>query len=221
MKLVDKIVELAHQYLTETNDWYSWKTINAAYLPAGVTLGIGNQYLQNIELKRQLHQLLKKDSTEENKLKVIKYYIGTWGGVRSNKATTLWLYASSHPETLISLGRKGVASWSKALCIYDPDRYAIFDARVSLSLNLLQLNEVNNPEFFPALLGQNRLINAATQRAKQLAISRNWIIIPDQGFYLKYLSVLTEASKITGAPIYTLEMLLFSLAPTLAAELLD
>jgi len=35
----------------------------------------------------------------------------------------------------------GIASYSKIFSIKDPDRYAIFDARVSASLNAIQLIE--------------------------------------------------------------------------------
>ena len=69
-----------------------------------------------------------------------------WGGVEA----LIW----NHYNELIKRGINGVSSWSKALVLHDCNKYAIFDARVSSSLNYLQvINNTKEKILFPRWLG--------------------------------------------------------------------
>jgi hypothetical protein len=156
--------ELLNQFIQDrlelVTQHYPW-TINTAFLPDGIVLDNGTNYEQNIQLKWLLNEQFQQ-GPEESRLHLITYYISKWGGVRSNAAATLDMYTTMDPQELILVRKiKGIASWSKALCVRNPNQYAIFDARVSATLNLLQLQGLNEQErrWFPRLSTRNKTIN--------------------------------------------------------------
>ncbi|WP_431158827.1 hypothetical protein [Winogradskyella poriferorum] len=140
MNNIEKAIE---QYcdlnLTNENNWYNW-SIDMNNLPEQINIYDGNNYEQNIQLKQDLNKLWAKTNNQEEKENLIKYYIRDWGGIRTNRPETIKKYTASTTEELINtLGKRGIASWSKALVVKDSENYAIFDARVSISLNCVQI----------------------------------------------------------------------------------
>ncbi|MFY7740131.1 MAG: hypothetical protein ACOVQC_06410 [Flavobacterium sp.] len=195
-------------------DWYHWE-INEDVLPKGIELPKGKNVNKNVSLKEQLHS---KWSQSDIKIKgeLIEYYIVQWGGIKSNNKETLTFYKTKPAEELINLGVKGVSSWSKALVLHDSNKYAIFDSRVSCSLNYLQIiNESNNKILFPILPSRNNKISSANKYLKQ--ISKNWVKLKNDKFYELYLSLLNETAKDLNTNISMIEMLLFAKA----TELID
>ena len=147
-KLTEIIVEYSKKYVNENNDWYNWREINEDKLPMGIELPEGNQYLKNVVLKKELNKKWKESQNVEDKLILIKYYIATWGGIHTNSLESMEEYSKLSASQLIKNGKKGIASWSKAIVVHDPNEYAIFDARVAISLNCIQklygLNDAGN-----------------------------------------------------------------------------
>jgi hypothetical protein len=218
MNLVEAIVDYGRAKLTPTNDWYAWKVINLAKLPDGVFLPVGNQYLLNVALKLALSRIYAVGD-DETKIALTHYYIVAWGGIRKNGSEKMRSYSLLEPKTLILNGVKGIASWSKALCVRNPAMYAIYDARVSLALNCIQkIYQVDNPLLFPLLKGQNNAVNSGTKRIKQYAQDNAWPVAPQENFYSLYNATLTLAAIDLQVEIFTLEMLLFSLTLDLFAE---
>ena len=106
-------------------------------------------------------------------LKVARYFVSDWGGVRSNRDKTLnkyisWINEGKYPNTI-----GGIASYSKMYSFYDPDMYAIYDARVAVSLNMIQFIADKPFLFFPYLKGRNKKIEAVRVHPK---LKRNVII---------------------------------------------
>jgi hypothetical protein len=220
MTLLKCIEELAIENIGDENRWYVWE-INEAKVPAGVGLKDGSPYERNVQLKRQLNQKWKHGNSEERR-EIIKYYISDWGGIRTNSEQKIALYSSSDPEALISLGKGGVASWSKALCIYSPEDYAIFDARVSASLNALQIiNNTKQKTLFPCLPSRNKTIAKAKSLFQGKFKKENWGIAKDREYYQTYVQLLKIAKADLldkTIEIYTLEMLLFAFAEKLITK---
>jgi hypothetical protein len=217
MTLNEAMVAYARGNLTEANTWYHWP-VNTSYLPTGIVLPAGSAYAQNVALKLQLSRMY---STADDHLKeeITRYYIVKWGGIKKNTDDNIRSYALDHPTSLIAKGSKGIASWSKALCIRSPNEYAIYDARVALSLNCLQIiSQVDTPIVFPLLLGQNKLIRLGTKMVLRYAYAHGWAVAHESGFYRQYNSILSSAAQLLGANLYTLEMLLFAKAPELLQE---
>ena len=210
MNLLEAIVNYAQAHLTPNNDWYAWKKINASYFPQGIVVPPGNQYTQNVTLKQSLSALYAAGD-EDRRFELTRYYIVNWGGVRGNKVEKLRTYALAQPAELIANGSKGIASWSKALCVRNPNIYAIYDARVALALNCLQeAYQVDTPKLFPLLTGQNKAVNNGVEKMRKHAQDNQWETIPEQDFYCLYNENLSRAAKMMEIEIYTLEMLLFS-----------
>lgn len=215
MNLKQAIVKFGKKTLTQTNDWYQWREINPRKLPPGIVLPNGNQYAQNVALKQQLCAQYR-NGNDATKISVSRYYIYDWGGVRRNSDEKIAQYSLAPPDVLINKGSDGIASWSKALCIRSPDTYAIYDARVAFSLNAIQIVAgVAEPLLYPLLNGQNKLINRGSSRIKVYANERNWIVAKHNDFYQRYNEVLKASANELNVGHYTIEMLLFSVAPAL------
>jgi hypothetical protein len=217
MTLEEAIAAHGKANLTETNDCYQWP-INLSYLPAGVVLPKGNYYAQNVALKLKLNDLYSSADNQRKK-EILYYYIAIWGGIRKNTDQRIRSYALDTPASLISKGSRGIASWSKALCIRCPNDYAIYDARVALSLNCLQIvKAIDCPMKFPLLNGQNKLINQGSRKVLQYATEHGWPALQEDSFYQKYNNTLSSSAKLLNVNLYTLEMLLFAKAPVLLQE---
>jgi hypothetical protein len=112
---------------------------------------------------------------------------------------------------LIKRGINGVSSWSKALVLHDCNKYAIFDARVSISLNYLQvINNTKDKILFPILPSQNNKIKFANRKLKE--ISKDWKKVGNNEFYSLYLELLYVTAKELNTNISIIEMLLFAKA---------
>lgn len=217
MTLNQAIIDYSRTILTPTNDWFSWK-INPSLIPDGIVLPHGNPYSQNVALKLALNVQYHLGNVD-TKILVTKYYIATWGGVRRNSEDKIRNYSLAPPGTLVANGIGGIASWSKALCIRDPNEYAIYDARVAVSLNCLQIIfGVDDPLLFPLLAGQNKLINKGSQRIRQFACDKKWFEAQEAEFYQIYNSMLSSASAALAVATYAIEMLLFAQAPILLRD---
>lgn len=218
MILKQVLIELAKSRLSPENDWYCWRIINTKKLPAGITLPPGNQYSRNVALKLALHGAWTSSSVEQ-RIVLAKYYVSTWGGVKRNKEETLRAYVTRAPNAVIAQGTVGVASWSKVLCIQDPNKYAIFDARVSAALNSLQITgAVAQPMLFPLLSGQNETIKSGNKKLDAHASQHRWTRTRKDTYYRQYLDLVKEAASSCAVPLYTIEMLLFSQAEALLAK---
>ena len=123
-KLTKKIFKYSKKYVNENNDWYNWREINEDKLPMGIELPKGNQYLKNVILKKELNKKWKESQSDEDKLILIKYYIATWGGIHTNSSESMEEYSKLSASQLIKNGKKGIASWSKAIVVHDPNEYA-------------------------------------------------------------------------------------------------
>lgn len=208
------LVDFCKVNLKADYDWYHWE-IKDKYLPKGIELSLESRINRNLSLKEQLHSKWS-ESGEITKGDLIEYYIVKWGGIKGNKKETLNVYKTSSAEKLINRRTSGVSSWSKALVLHDCNKYAIFDSRVSCSLNYLQvLNNTKEKILFPILLSQNKKITIANKQLKQ--ISKNWVKLENDKFYELYLSLLKETAKELNINISMIEMLLFAKA----TELID
>jgi hypothetical protein len=203
------------EYITSIKSDYRWR-VNEIHLPNGVNLDPATNYEQSLQLKYQLNSLFVKGDLNE-RLKIIKYYTWKWGRIR-NTDEMIRIYSTMDCEALIDFkSKQGIASWSKALCVRDPKTYAIFDARVSATLNLLLLKSTDETEklFFPRLPSKNPTIT----RINKLIQSREVKYIHNREVYRLYLNLIQNTSKYVGTDIHTVEMILFSHPENLFAAL--
>ncbi|BDB56459.1 hypothetical protein [Flavobacterium ammonificans] len=218
-ELKNILLEFSQTHLTENNGWFNW-CVNENHLPKNIILPDGNNYSKNISLKKQLHTLWKNEKNETIKGDLIEYYIVKWGGIKTNGVASLNIYRSNNAEELILKGNQGVASWSKALVVHDWNNYAIFDARVSCSLNILQILSNNEAKIlFPILSSRNNLIKKGNSEIKEISRIENWSRLSNRIFYEEYIKLLKSVAKELNSNISTIEMLLFAKAEVLVNEL--
>lgn len=215
-KLTEIIVQYSRKYVNKKNDWYNWREINEDKLPAGIELPEGNQYIKNLVLKKELNKKWKGSKSSEEKLLLIKYYIATWGGIHTNSNESMKEYSSLSASQLIKKGKKGIASWSKAIVVHNPNEYAIFDARVAISLNCIQkLYNVNNAVLFPVLSSRNKIVALGNKLIKATSKEESWEKAYEENFYTQYLKILNSVAKELSTDVSTIEMLLFAKAEEL------
>ena len=218
-KLTEIIVKYSKKYINENNDWYNWREINEDKLPMGIKLPNGNQYLKNVVLKKELNKKWKESQSDEDKLILIKYYIATWGGIHTNSSESMEEYSKFSASELIKNGKKGIASWSKAIVVHDPNEYAIFDARVAISLNCIKkLYGINDAVLFPVLPSRNKIVAIGNKLIKATAKSESWEKAYEENFYTQYLKILNYVAKELNSDISTIEMLLFAKAEELVQD---
>ena len=212
-RLTEIIVEYSKKYINKNNDWYNWREINEDKLPMGIKLPEGNQYVKNVVLKKELNKKWKESKSDEDRLILIKYYIATWGGIHTNSKESMEEYSKLSATQLIKNGKKGIASWSKAIVVHNPDEYAIFDARVAISLNCIQkLYGLKDAVLFPVLPSRNKIVAIGNKLIKDTAKSESWEKANEENFYTQYLKILNYVAIELSTNISTIEMLLFAKA---------
>lgn len=114
---------------------------------------IDDKVAQNIHLRSLLVEPLK-DQDSAKRLKAIKWVIYEWGGItKQGKDDEKWpeLFGNYEEDVLaefIKAQRNDrIASWSKVFAFVDSEKYAIYDARVVISLNSI-LDELGDKNRF-------------------------------------------------------------------------
>jgi len=172
----------------------------------------------NMRLKRTLNAAWQ-DAHEARRFEIAHWYVARWGGVKRNKRETLEDIVAASEKELLSRGMSGIATWSKVLVVKDPDRYAIFDARVATSINALQLiGRHERPILFPSLPSQNRTITQFQKWLRERGFERSRYVAKAE-VYPAYLEILGDVAKGLGlASLDEIEMALFANAETLSRE---
>jgi hypothetical protein len=212
--------------LNNPNEIYEWRPINENFLPPDIFIEGNNDLERNISLKYALHEAwLQSENNLQRRGDLIQYYITYWGGIWGNGPERMNLYRNSNPENLIMLGLQGIASWSKALVIHDPNQYAIYDVRVVAILNYLQMLDqdlVQKIRFRITNGGRNATINQANYIMDINNMYNGWIAIPQNQVYSgHYLPLLRQSAEMIGTNISTVEMILFNYAPILAEQIIE
>ena len=219
----DIINNFVKNRISEVNAVYQYQ-VDLNNLPDGIVLNEGgNNYEMNHALKFALHNnFLKADDTQ--KFQLLSYYIKTWGGVYANSDNTVMEYLQSDVNTLIKKrGVRGIASWTKALTVKDPNNYAILDARVSTTINALQILEhipLEEGKWFPPLPSRNNTVTTFNQHLEAY-LGQQTLFINDQIVYKTYLDLIHRIAKEVKTDIQTIEMLLFGFADTLSKKCIE
>lgn len=112
---------------------------------------------------------------ETKAAELAKWVIQNWGGIGGNSTDTIASYveglsdySSKAVDLFIEKRRiKGVSSWSKLLAFHDPKRWAIYDSRTAVALNIAMLN-AGIQKFIPMPDSKNEAIKPAISAIKKL-----------------------------------------------------
>ena len=206
---------------------YSWNIPEKLFDGSSINYP-GSNFEANVALKKDLSRRWANEPGDREK--ITKWIISNWGGIHGNKKSTINFYCREAQDASPKTPLKGIASFSKVLGVKDPDTYAIYDARVAVSLNAVQfLFEEKSGLAFPYLSGRNKHTGhwspeprRGFSTMKEVSVKTltsdpiSWTkVLPDEA-YQTYLAALSEISSELNTPIYKLEMALFSQAVELA-----
>ena len=176
----------------------------------------------NIRLKHYLNARWH-DSNQSEKENLAKVVVEDWGGVRTNRPGTIDSYVRSIQSSTPNMKLQGIASYSKIYSIVNLEKYAIYDARVSASLNAIQINAgVTDGVAFNNIPSRNKIIGGNKHnlgfmqhdgfKVKNL-VRNGWLRVKRDQTYTHYLDILEQCLEhLPNTKLYELEMLLFAQA---------
>lgn len=177
------------------------------------------------QTNRSLRELVAPLLRSDDRLlatRLAKWIVRDWGGIKAGAQSgaveewseRLGAYSQGEVSVFVSTQRnRRISSWSKVVAFANPQRDAIYDSRTAVALNCA-LDQLGYDGRFHVPLSQNRLIANARKRLRKRYIGR-----PIS--YGEYLALLNEFVRIgLCADILAGEMVLFSNAPTIAADFL-
>lgn len=220
--------KLAAQILSQLNldkITYTWKVSDRAWSALGTHF---RDIEDNADRNTALRLFLRDEwhsSTPSRRLELATWMVRDWGGIKTNKETTIERYvvlaASADPQVKFY----GISSFTKVLTIVDPDRYAIYDARVAASLNALQLLTGCYTLAFPYPPGRNSEIDQPKTRlgfsdifTRRELLSRGFASIRRDDAYHFYLQLLEAIRRASNKSLLEIEMELFGRAVEFSKE---
>ena len=213
----------------ELDSTYNWTIPRCEFLPKLTpTVSLARD---NINLKFCLHESWLLET--HPRLEIAIWIVRNWGGIRRISTTTLEAYVERTCKTDPLTPIKGISSFSKILAIVDPSKYVIYDARVAVSLNAIQLiNGTKNGLAFPYLPGRNKITGDSSSRPRRgfsnlpkysienlTARNTGWCKVTPNDAYQRYLIILKSIIKKNPQyKLHELEMTLFAQAEMLAVR---
>jgi hypothetical protein len=206
---------------------YTWK-VPLSLEKLGISIEEKAPFRANLILKTKLNEKWQ-GADSKTKLKIAKWIVADWGGIRGNSDQTIAKYVKELELEPPKTPYKGVSSYSKILTAIDSRKFAILDARVIVSLNAIQfINRVEEGLYFPYITaGRNKVTgNAGTKTgfaflpkynvAKRAINFPKWTIVDHDSSYTQYIKLLEQMQKQTTFQISEIEMALFADAEKLA-----
>jgi hypothetical protein len=200
---------------------YVWKVSEPAW--AALATGFDHSRYaedlpqQNIELKRHLASHWAAATLDE-KIRIATWIVSDWGGIRRNSPMTMLGYVNQADAERPATPFVGISSYSKILSIKDPDKYAIFDARVAASLNAIQLlaDPIRRParhlRSFLVPMGRNEAVKRFDEAFNPARKDLGFIDIVRDQIYGTYTAMLLTISAELGKSVLEIEMILFGQA---------
>jgi hypothetical protein len=184
-----------------------------------------SNYEKNVSLKILLSKEFKNGRLDVPAIS--RWIINRWGGI-SKVSKSINKYIRCAETKTVPEKLDGVASYSKLFAMFYPDEFAIYDARVAVSLNIVQLisKETHNV-FFPYLSGRNKTTGNQTtgsgfsnlddfkRKRIEHTSNKNWDFLPSKDVYKSFNAILLEVCKEQNWKLWDVEMLLFSKAEDL------
>lgn len=168
-------------------------------------------YRQTRRLREALRQCWQNTANDRERFRLTWWFVKRWGGVTRISSCRLRKYARAKDEELAGRSSFGVSSWSKALALRDPGRFAIYDARVALALNAAQLlaGLGRGGVRFPSMhVSRSPEVRALAREVSAKVKRKGWSSCRE--FYRFYIGVLRELKRHEGLDLLDAEMTLFA-----------
>lgn len=210
-RLTDELLTLCRAIWSSGPDWYKLRRCNRnAFRNGPYPISFNDDSSDEVfteRLKSDLGRRYRKAQDLLEKEKIAQLFVNEWGGIRGHKDGTLRDYVSQTPDQLIDRGLAGIATWSKILTLIDPDRYAIYDARVAAALNLTLQRTGLTQWGFP----MPQSFAGSSRRAEYARLKRvfNGSFLAAPIAYRWYLKILDEIARRSNTDKQRVEMALF------------
>lgn len=198
------------------NKPYSWVGAEAARLALSWVCDLGKGTEEEVVIRaREIVSREWPALDDQQRFEMAKQIIKGWGGIRkiSDESIRRHIGTVSKHE---SFPFEGVASYSKLLAFIYPDRYAILDSRVGLSVHILfRLTAKDCSICFPYPHGRSKFFKAAHLCLAQ-NVHRDTDVMKNvqrSSAYRFYTKFVRELSTTMGRPVQEIEMALF-MAPS-------
>lgn len=186
-------------------------------------------YARDVDLKMKLKEMWHSRKTPDERFDIARWVVRDWGGIWGNHPKTIAKYVKIISEEKVPESLNGVPSYSKILMVSDPEKYVIYDSRVAVSLNTIQiLANVKEGVAFNYLASRNKVLAAnsgflSRDEFKQKALKQcGWQATNEQNCYAVYHQLLREINPLfPDYKLYDLEMILFQYAPCLAKKTIN
>lgn len=234
MTIPEALIEAATEYVAAHRDSLSsfdWSVRSSAWRSLGT--GFPHQKYandlaqQNIELKWHLAKHWASAAIDE-RIRIATWIVSDWGGIRRNSEMTILAYVNQADAERPATPFTGISSYSKVLAIKDPERFAIFDARVAASINAIQLLGVSRSNLKPSNslaftipAGRNGAVTDFRSNVGSLAslVRAGFALVEADSTYGMYLTLLSEIERrLGGLSLLQIEMVLFARAPALCDD---
>lgn len=199
------------------NDWALPKKSTLKFIDSSIVeniYSIEDSNLRNRRLREILEPYLnrnlrKKDEWgeefDELKLKVAKWIVVKWGRIpKSPNAIDSWMESLRHFDDyyvnnfINRMKTERISSWSKILSFYNHKKYAIYDSRTSISLNIaMHQSDINYRFFMPQ--PRSSEVPKAMKLIKKYRKDLNYKNRTDYLDYPDYLELLNAFVKYTDA----------------------
>lgn len=178
-------------------------------------------YDRRLALVAEICTSWKHASDDKERVVLAQRVIRDWGGISNNKEARVQQFvAAAHAQKLNVF--TNIASYSKLLSFIDPTRYAIYDSRVAIMLNLAAL-ETKPPlcYYFPVPPARSgtEIATLSVLFTDRMAKQLGWQLIKPSDAYPTYLALINAIAEAQAVPLYDVEMALFQLAPIEAEKI--
>jgi hypothetical protein len=179
---LEKAVTVLRQWAPELRDRYIWNSPTEKDLAEAVRKNIlteaqcahlggeKDRFKRNVVLKDMLSENLFRAYDDPVHFFTCRWIIRNWGGIRGGMASDeredakKLLEGARDFENALQSGKPAglnrIASWSKYMAFKYPEKYVIYDARVSYTINALLFLTGSTSGFFPAVESRNTVMNA-------------------------------------------------------------
>lgn len=227
---VEKLVSTLNRFGNRLNKEFLWREQKAAYNSlASLT---SNEFVaelnkekdnwrRNVKLRYKLSEhwkgLVERDNLNEA-LAITRWIIKDWGGIKNITDATIKGHFLDAVYQKHFLPFDHISSKSKALALIRPEKLQIYDARVAVSLNVIQLAaDTETRLYFSIPPTQIRSIqhdeDCFQARLPQIAFEEfNFMAVPLEDIYTVYTQLLLRISTNMQLSPVEVEMWLFGLA---------
>lgn len=229
-KDVEKLASALNRFGNHLNKAYLWREQKAAYKSLATLTSADfvaelnaekDNWRRNVKLRYKLSDhwnvLVRQDNLNDA-LAVTRWIVKDWGGINNIKDSTIKAHFLDAIYQKYFLPFEHISSKSKAIALSNPDKLQIYDARVAVSLNIIQLAADTEVRLYfeipPTQIQSIQHSEDCFQaRLPQAAFEEfDFVPLPFEDIYIIYTQLLLKIARDMQLSPVEVEMWLFGLA---------